>query len=82
MEVSPIGPVWSARATCENGHTQTLSLQGYTREQAELFAGLLDGTSSAYLKRPCDEPEGATAIGRCGICGKKFRVEVVEQKTG
>lgn len=79
-QVHSIGPLWTAHAICENGHTQTMTLQGYTREQAELFAGLLDGTSPAYQTRPCDDER--SSIGRCGICGKPFKVEIVEQKTG
>ena len=61
-------------ATCENGHTQKLRLDAnsYSKAGAEQWAGLMDGTSPFFLHPPGDE----SVIGKCGICGKRFKCSV------
>lgn len=61
-------------AECEAGHVQRITLHGHTRSQAELFAGLLDGTSPAYVAPPGADPN--SPIGKCGICGRPFKAKV------
>jgi hypothetical protein len=54
-------------------HVQQIKMQT-TREYAELFAGLLDGTSTMYVHPPGPE----SVIGKCGICGAQIRCVVEE----
>jgi len=46
------------------------------REDAELFAGLLDGTSTMYVYPPGPE----SVLGKCGTCGAKIRCVVEESE--
>lgn len=68
------------RITCKDGHTETLRSdlafqnEGWTRS----FAGWLDG-SSAFWRNP---PHPSSSLGRCGICGARFKCEVVEEIDG
>jgi hypothetical protein len=64
------------KATCRNGHTQTIWSEGLSLEWVKEWAGLMDGTSLFYLK-----PVGAeekTTIGHCGVCGSRFTTEIIE----
>lgn len=74
----PLQRWWEVTATCESGHSQVTKLdaKAFTKEGAELFAGLLDGTSPAFLYPPGPE----SVIGKCGICQKPFKCTVKEVK--
>lgn len=61
-------------ATCEEGHTQQLHVDGMTREWAESLAGLMDGTSSFYIRSP--RSDDSSLIGKCGICGSQINCKV------
>jgi hypothetical protein len=63
-------------ATCQQGHSQTIRLQGYSREAAEMWAGLLDGTAAVYVYPPGPE----SVIGKCGICQTPFTCTVTEEQ--
>ncbi len=68
--------VWHIEAKCESGHVQFMELARdlYTRDGAEFFCGIVDGTSSAYLYPPGE----SSIIGKCGICRKPFRAHVTD----
>lgn len=62
-------------AICEEGHTQELMIDGSMGvEWAQSLAGLMDGTSSFYIRSP--RGDDATLIGKCGICGAQFNCKV------
>lgn len=65
---------YKVTAKCENGHEQSITLQGMTKEWAESYAGLLDGTSPFYIYPPNEK----SVIGKCGICGKTFKCKIEE----
>jgi hypothetical protein len=61
------------RLRCDQGHEQAIGLDPtYSRPAAELLAGILDGTSPAYLMPPRAMP--GSMIGRCAWpdCGALF----------
>lgn len=53
---------------CEQGHTQTLLTPDHSKEQAEMLAGLMDGTSRFYVLKPTAE----SFMGRCATCKTRF----------
>lgn len=61
---------------CVNGHEQKMTLLGHTREQAEFWCGLMDGTSPAYLHKPRDDDR--SSIGRCVTCREFFDAKIVK----
>lgn len=63
-------------ATCEDGHKQEMTYRGVSRQQAELFVRLLDGTSPLYVIKPGPD----SRIGRCGICSKPFTCDIQERE--
>ena len=65
-------------ARCSNGHEQTLRMEGFTREQVEIQAGLMDGTSPFYVYPPKEDGSDGSAIGKCAQCGKPFKCTVTE----
>ncbi len=69
-------PLFKVTAHCRNGHRQEVVVEYSTREDAESFAGLLDGTHPLYVSRPADDPN--SVIGSCGVCGEKFKASVEE----
>lgn|SRR5678815_2537693 len=69
--------VYGIAANCPNGHTQTLRLEGFTREYAEGYAGLLDGTSPWYVHSPIGTD---SLIGKCATCKAQIKCEVTEIK--
>ncbi len=60
---------------CENGHQQRLFLSGMTRQMAEDYAQMLDGSSPMYVRDPRSDPTN-TWIGRCKDCGGVFTATV------
>ncbi len=73
-------------ATCSSGHSSSIIHEGMTREGVELFAGILDGTSPAFMFPPGPE----SVIGKCcwadpaypnHHCGKPFKC-TIEEVTG
>jgi hypothetical protein len=50
---------------------QRLILNGITREQAETYAAVIDGTAPFYAV-PVPEDSG---IGICTVCGGRFRAK-------
>ena len=67
-------PQMRITATCRGGHTQSITYECRSLQEAELFAGLLDGTSPAYVHPPGPE----SVIGKCGICGTPIRATAEE----
>jgi hypothetical protein len=67
-------PAILVEVTCTRGHRRVLRLANYSRQEAELFAGLLDGTSPAY-QYPSDDD---SPIGKCASCGAKLVARVSE----
>lgn len=67
---------WVVKAVCESGHVQTFKLDcnTFSREYAEQWAALLDGTSQMYVYPPGRE----SVIGKCGICQEPYKCEVNE----
>jgi hypothetical protein len=63
----------TARCTGKPEHVQQMTMN-CTREYAELFAGLLDGSSTMYVHPPGPE----SVIGKCGICRAQIRCVVEE----
>lgn len=54
------------RITCKRGHTQEITIDGMSRDDAEQYAGILDG-SSPFFVHP-SPPE--SLVGKCGICAE------------
>ena len=65
----------TARCTGKPEHVQQMTMN-CTREYAELFAGLLDGSSTMYVHPPGPE----SVIGKCGICRAQIRCVVEESE--
>lgn len=63
---------------CESGHSQTIKVEGMSREWAEQWAGLIDGTSTFYVHSPIGTE---SVIGKCGICGKQIKATVESDST-
>lgn len=65
----------TVRGTCQKcGGTQDIRFgKGFSRAYVEMWMGLVDGSSPLYLKPPGPESQ----IGQCGICGGRFRTEIV-----
>jgi hypothetical protein len=63
---------WTMRAECESGHSQEITIGNVDRTWAEAWAGLMDGSSPLYLRKPGPE----SAIGKCGICHARIRCTV------
>lgn len=59
--------------TCQNGHQQTIRTSGMEEAQISLLAGLLDGTSPAYVYPPGPD----SPIGKCGICHSQLKCVLV-----
>jgi hypothetical protein len=51
------------------GTVQRILTPDHSRAEAELLAGLLDGSSPWYATRP----NAASQIGKCVLCGAPFR---------
>jgi hypothetical protein len=67
--------MFQVKATCEAGHTQTITYDAsFSREMVEVQAGLLDGTWHGFKYPPGTD----SVIGKCGICGKPIKCEVIE----
>lgn len=60
---------------CEGKHEQTLSLVGWTLEEARDFAGLLEGTSPLFVRPPRGTP---SPIGKCATCGQPIEATLAE----
>jgi hypothetical protein len=69
-------------ATCENGHIGETFYDGLERQQVEVQAGLLDGTSPFYMFPPRLYAPESTLIGKCGICSAWFNCRVEEVGEG
>ena len=65
----------TARCTGKPEHVQQITM-ACTREYAELFAGLLDGSSTLYVHPP--GPQSVT--GKCGICRAQILCVVEESE--
>jgi len=63
------------RITCASGHTQTIEVEGCSKEWAEDFASLLDGTSKFFIHPPGPD----SLLSKCGRCGATVRCQVTEQ---
>lgn len=57
---------------CPRGHEQRLFTPDHTLEEATWLAGLLDGTSPAFVTSPRDCLAQGGLIGRCATCGELF----------
>jgi hypothetical protein len=55
-------------ARCEQGHEQRLCTPDMDEHEAAALAGLLDGTSTAYVYPPRDYPLAESVIAKCGTC--------------
>lgn len=60
---------------CEGDHVQKLRMEGYTREMAESWCGLVDGSSPMYISDPRKDED--SPIGKCGICGRPVHASVL-----
>ncbi len=77
---------YTIHVRCENGHHQTLSVEGWSRECAEQFAKTLDVTHSMFIHRLPEFGSGSQAepilgqprVGYCGICNTRIRAEVLD----
>lgn len=70
MERSMDDPKYQGiEATCGACHrTQMIYTPDFDEISAQQLAGIMDGTSPLYVKRPGEE----SAIGRCESCGGRF----------
>jgi len=66
----------TVRCTQDTNHAKILEFKDMDEEQAKRFAGLLDGTSPAYIH----PPGPGSPIGKCGLCGGKIEVDIAEWK--
>lgn len=65
-------------AVCEEGHVQKLQIDGAMgMEWAQSLGGLMDGTSSFYIKSP--RGDDSSLIGKCGICGSQINCKVEQE---
>jgi hypothetical protein len=74
------GPIFAITLTCAQGHTQTISIQGMTRAQAEDYAYLLAGRSRFFLEPIPDDAVGSDVdqVGFCTCRSRILRPEIVE----
>lgn len=49
--------------TCEKKHRQSMTVDGYTREDAKVLAGIIDGTSPSFAISPREDPK--SSLARC-----------------
>jgi hypothetical protein len=63
---------------CDNipEHRQEIHYDAPSLEDAQRYAGLLDGSSPLYKYPPREDPDAQ--IGRCGLCGSLFTCTVQE----
>ena len=72
--------------TCENGHRQSMTVDGYTREDADALAGMIDGTSPSFVTSPREDPK--STLARCqwpvdgNSCGALFDITVQDVTDG